>query len=131
MCPDISPASGAPVCAISDLMTLCPVRVITGLPPSAAMRSNRCRLAFTSAITVAPGMRAQHRFGQDRQDLVAPHHAAPPVHRTDPVAIAVEGQSEIEPLVRDQPFQVAKVRFHGGVGMHGWENDRRLSVNSR
>ena len=44
------------------------------------------------------GQLAQHRLGQDRQELIAPDDAALAVDRADPVAVAVERQPEIELL---------------------------------
>ena len=99
MWPLISPASGAPVSFIFDLIRLWPVFHIKGLPPSSATRSNSAWLALTSAMIVAPGTLAQHRLGEDGEQLVAPDHPALAVDRADPVAVAVEGDAEIEPLL--------------------------------
>ena len=63
------------------------------------------------------GQRFQHRFGKDAQNLVAPDNAAHAIDRTDPVAVTVESQSEIELVVRDELFQVAKVFLFRGIGM--------------
>src|SRR5574338_48700 len=55
MWPLISPASGAPVSFILDLIRLWPVFHISGVPPSSATRSNKTWLAFTSATILAIG----------------------------------------------------------------------------
>ena len=60
------------------------------------------------------GQFLEHRFGQNGQNLVAPDHAALAVDRADPVAVAVESQSEIELLLRDERLQIA--RFFSSVG---------------
>ena len=99
MWPLISPASGAPVSFIFDLIRLWPVFHISGLPPSSAMRSNRVWLALTSAMMVAPGQFLEHRLGEDHHQLVAPDDPALAVDRADAVAVAVEGDAEVELLV--------------------------------
>ncbi len=63
------------------------------------------------------GILAQHRFSQNGQKLIAPDHPALPVDRPDAVAIAVEGQSEIEVLLRDQGLEVRQILLFGGIGM--------------
>jgi hypothetical protein len=78
------------------------------LPPSSATRSNSARLAFTSA---------QQVLGVDHQQLVAPDDAALAVDRADPVAVAVEGHSEIEALLRDETPQVGQILLLGRIGM--------------
>src|SRR2546423_1665324 len=55
MWPLISPASGAPVSFIFDLIRLWPVFHINGSPPSPAIPSNRTWLSLTSAVGAAPG----------------------------------------------------------------------------
>ena len=59
----------------------------------------------------------QHRPGEDHQQLVAPDHPALAVDRADPVAVAVEGDPEVELLVGDERLQVGEVGFDGRVGM--------------
>ena len=117
MWPLISPASGAPVSFIFDLIRLWPVFHISGWPPSSAMRSNSTWLALTSAMIVAPGCVLQHRLGEDHQQLVAPDHAALAVDRADAVAVAVEGDPEVELLVGDEPLQVGEVLLDRRVGV--------------
>ena len=117
MWPLISPASGAPVSFIFDLIRLWPVFHISGLPPSSAIRSNSAWLALTSAMIVAPGTSLQHRLGEDREQLVAPDHPALAVDRADPVAVAVEGDAEIEALLGDQRLEVGEIGLVGRVGM--------------
>ena len=125
MWPLISPASGAPVSFIFDLIRLWPVFHISGLPPISAMRSNRIWLALTSAMIVAPGSSFEHRPGEDDQQLVAPDHAALAVDRADPVAVAVEGDAEVEALVGDQLLQVGEIGLDRRVGMVVGEACRR------
>ena len=68
-------------------------------------------------MMVAPGSSLQHRLGEDHQQLVAPDHAALAVDRADAVAVAVEGDAEVELLVGDEALQVLEVRL-----------DRRIRV---
>src|SRR5690606_42096350 len=49
--------------------------------------------------------------------LIAPNDAPLAVDRADPVAVAVEGDAEIEVLFGDQPAQVLQVFRDGGIGM--------------
>jgi hypothetical protein len=88
-----------------------------GLPPSSATRSYSAWLALTSAMIVAPGRTRSTGSAQDREQLVAPDDAALPVDRADAIAVAVEGESEIEVLLRDQLLQVREVLFLGRIGM--------------
>ena len=48
------------------------------------------------------GQLLEHRLGEDHQHLVAPDHAALAVDRADAVAVAVEGDAEVELLVGDE-----------------------------
>ena len=68
-------------------------------------------------MIVAPGTVPQHRLGEDGEQLVAPDHPALAVHRADPVAVAVEGDAEIELLLRDQRLEVREIGLLGRVGM--------------
>ena len=117
MWPLISPASGAPVSFIFDLIRLWPVFHISGVPPSSATRSNKLWLAFTSAMIVAPGSSLQHGPGEDHQQLVAPDHAALAVDRADAVAVAVEGDAEVELLARNERLEVGEILLDGRIGV--------------
>ena len=66
------------------------------------MRSNSAWLALTSAMIVAPG--SAFSTGSARiNSSWSPQITRPAaVDRADPVAVAVERDSEIEPLVGDQ-----------------------------
>src|SRR3546814_18592128 len=59
----------------------------------------------------------QHGFGEDRQKLVAPDHAAFTVDRADAVAVAVKGDSAIQIVFGHSPAQVRKVALLGRVGV--------------
>jgi hypothetical protein len=48
----------------------------------------------------------QHRLGKDGKQLVAPHHPALAVDRSDPVRVAVQRDPEVEPLLGDQGLQI-------------------------
>ena len=78
-------------------------------------------------MIVAPGVAAQHVAREDQQQLVAPDDPALAVDRADPVAVAVEGDAEIEPLVGDQRLQVGEVGL-GSVGS-GWWLGKRPSTS--
>ena len=54
-------------------------------------------------------------FRIDHQQLVAPDHAAFPVDRADPVAIAIESHAEVERLPGDKFAQVGKILFDRGI----------------
>jgi hypothetical protein len=80
------------------------------------MRSNRVWLALTSAMIVAPGQSLEHRLGQDHHDLVAPDHPALAVDRADPIAVAVEGDADVEALSRTSAFRCARLASTVGSG---------------
>ena len=63
------------------------------------------------------GHRGQHRHRKYAQDLIAPDDPTCAIDRTQPVAVAVECQSEIELVVDNEPFQVGEVLFLGRVGV--------------
>ena len=67
----------------------------------------------------------EHGFGKDQHQLVAPDHATLAVDRTDAVAVAVEGDPEIELAVENEPLQVFEVGFDRRVGMMVGEVCRR------
>ena len=117
MWPLISPASGAPVSFIFDLIRLWPVFHISGLPPISAMRSNRVWLALTSAMIVAPG----RSFSTGPARMISswsPQITRPlAVDRADAVGVAVEGDAEVELLVGDELLQVGEVGLDRRVGV--------------
>src|SRR5690606_22120991 len=49
--------------------------------------------------------------------LIAPDDPPLAIDRTDPIAIAVEGDTEIEVLLGDEPAQIFQVLRNGRVGM--------------
>src|SRR3546814_5378857 len=65
-----------------------------------------------AGLDVADDRRArflfQHRFGKDREQLVAPDDPALAVDRADPVAVAIEGDAEIELLLQHHAMQDRK-----------------------
>ena len=61
------------------------------------------------------GDHSQQILGVDHQQLVAPHDPPGAIDRADPVAIAVECDSEIELLVRDQRAKIGEVLFLGRI----------------
>ena len=63
------------------------------------------------------GPLTQQRFGEQRQDLVAPHGSPAPVDRADPVAVAVERDPEVEAFLDHDALQVGEVRLLGRIGM--------------
>ena len=67
----------------------------------------------------------EHRLGEDREQLVAPDHAALAVDRANPVAVAVERDSEVELLVGDKPLQVGEVLLDRRIGVVVGEACRR------
>ena len=99
MWPLISPASGAPVSFIFDLIRLWPVFHMQGLPPSSAIRSNSAWLALTSAMIVAPGCASSTGSARMASSWSPQIDPALAVDRADPVAVAVEGDAEIEALL--------------------------------
>ena len=66
-------------------------------------------------MIVAPGSAARNRHGQNAEDLVAPDHATGAVDCTQPVAVAIESQSEVELVVDDKPFEVGQILLFGRV----------------
>ena len=62
-----------------------------------------------------PGLGRQHRFCEDGEQLIAPDDAALAVHRPDPVAVAVEGDAEIEALVAHQRLEIREIGLVGRV----------------
>ena len=102
MWPLISPASGAPVSFIFDLIRLWPVFHISGLPPSCGDAVEQDLAGLHVGDDRRAGLLLEHRLGEDQQQLVAPDHAALAVDRADAVAVAVEGDAEVELLVGDQ-----------------------------
>ena len=49
--------------------------------------------------------------------MIAGDHAPLTIDRTDPVAIAVKSQSEIEILLSDETLQISKIRLVSRIGM--------------
>src|SRR5580692_11805188 len=102
MCPLISPASGAPVSASFALMGEWPVGSISGLPPSLATSPKKTWLALTSARIWAPGMRAR-------------------TSRAGTIAIAIEGDAELTPVVAHRLLELNEIFRNGRVGVMGRE----------
>ena len=115
MWPLISPAISAPVSAIFALISECPVRHISGLPPRRSTSSNSIWLALTSAMTVAPGFSASTSGGEDGEELVAPQDTAPRIDGADAVAVAVEGEAHVARLLGDGALELFQVGLDGGV----------------
>ena len=61
--------------------------------------------------------RAQHRLGEQTEELVAPDDAALPIDRAEPVAVAVEGQPHVGTVLGDGSFEVGEVVLLGRVGV--------------
>ena len=55
--------------------------------------------------------------GEDGEQLIAPDHPALAVHCADPVAVAVEGDAEVELPVGDQRLEVGEVGLDRRVGV--------------
>ena len=55
--------------------------------------------------------------GIDHQKLIAPDHPALPVHRANPVAIAIKSDPEIKALVRHQRLEVSQIGFDRRIGV--------------
>ena len=123
---DISPASGQPVSAIFDLIRLCPVFHISGLPPAFAISSNSTWLAFTSAMIVAPGCSLQHVARQQHHQLVAEQDVARVVDQPDAVRVAVEARCRYRRLCA-ATSAISCSRFAGTVGS-GWCAGNRPSI---
>ncbi len=65
----------------------------------------------------AAGQFAQHRFGQQGQQLIAPHHAALAIDRANPIGIAIKGNAEIAALLAHHAFQIGQIGLHRGIGV--------------
>ena len=117
MWPLISPASGAPVSFIFDLIRLWPVFHISGLPPSSAMRSNRIWLALTSAMMVAPG--SSFSTGSARiisswsPQITRPLPSTAPMRSPSPSKAMPKSSC----LSRDKRLEVGEIGFDGRIGM--------------
>ncbi len=66
-------------------------------------------------MIVAPGSSFSTGSARMRQELVAPDHPALAVDRADPVAVAVEGEAEVELLLGDQRSS-GRREFFSSVG---------------
>ena len=63
------------------------------------------------------GQGFQHWLGQDQHQLVAPDHPPFAVNRADAVAVAVEGDAEVELLVGDELLKVGEVLLDRRIGV--------------
>ena len=117
MWPLISPASGAPVSFIFDLIRLWPVFHINGVPPIAAMPSNSIWLALTSAMMVAPGCSsstgAARIISNWSPQITRPWPSTAPMRSPSPSNAIPKSSC----LVGDERLQVGEVGFDGRVGM--------------
>ena len=82
-------------------------------------------------MTVAPGPFAQHFAGEQGHELIAPEDLAGPVHDSDAVAIAIEGDAEIAALGPHGIDQLRQVLRHRGIRMVGGKSsvDRSVQQN--
>ena len=71
------------------------------------------------------GLLLQHRLGEDHQQLVAPDHPALAVDRADAVAVAVEGDAEVELLVGDELPSGLRDSSRPSGRDGGWGRSRR------
>ena len=103
MWPLISPASGAPVSFILALIRQWPVFHISGLPPSCGDAVEQRLAGLDVGDDRRPGhARSARRAARIIRSWSPQMHPALAVDRADPVAVAVEGDAEIEPLLCDQ-----------------------------
>src|SRR5262249_50441408 len=63
------------------------------------------------------GMFVQHRSGEQHHQLVAPDDPPLAINRTNTVAVAVEGDAEIEAVGEHELLEVREVLFNGWVRM--------------
>ena len=125
MWPLISPASGAPVSFIFDLMRLWPVFHISGCAAELGNAVEQRLARLHVGDDRRAGQLLKHRLGEDHQQLVAPDHAALAVDRADPVAVAVESDPEVELLALDELLEVCEVLLDRRIGMVVREACRR------